>query len=518
MSSTRWNELQTRWASGERLSAAEERERHDRAAGDTLAERELALFEELRALGDGAEELPKAVVDRVLAEVGARPRLHLLAPGERAPAIERTPHRRRVWLLAAAIAVPLAAGAAAFVAVRMRAPTEPSKAASVQTTSRLARSELVLASGEVTSPNGAGVGGRPLAAGDRLTTADGRLCLGVDPGIDVCLGAQSEVVVDSLRSDDIRIRVERGTAIAALTSREAGHRFGLTSGDVSVTAHGTVFALEHRPSDILDVVVIEGTVEVAGGRAAPALVREHSRLRLENTGSRNESEPVGRGEESRLWALLTPRELWAKPELGVLQVSSGEPGLELAVDGQAPLALPLRVFVPAGRRSVLLRTRGGKEVTSEVDVTAGGTFVLDPNELLVNRGAPEAPAPSSTPASLLARARQELAAGNAGAALSLYERLRSSYPASPEARTVLVTIGNLELDLKRPGRALTSFERYLATPGSLSPEALAGKIRALRALGRTSDEQQAIETYLSRYPDGFEARSLRRRLEVLQRR
>jgi hypothetical protein len=100
--------------------------------------------------------------------------------------------------------------------------------------------------------------------------------------------------------------------------------------------------------------------------------------------------------------------------------------------------------------------------------------------------------------------------------LALYERLRAAHPTSPEARTVLVTIGKLELDLKKPAQALESFNTYLRAPGPLEPEALAGKIRALRALGRNADELRAIEAYLSRHPDGFESPLLRQRLEVLQ--
>jgi hypothetical protein len=88
--SDRFNELQKRWAAGEHLSPDEERERRERATGDPLAERELALFEELRQRGDGVEELPKGFVERILAEIGSRPRLHLLSPGERPPNTPRT--------------------------------------------------------------------------------------------------------------------------------------------------------------------------------------------------------------------------------------------------------------------------------------------------------------------------------------------------------------------------------------------------------------------------------------------
>jgi hypothetical protein len=513
--SDRWNELQARWAAGEPLSPEEERERLDGAHTGELAARELAMFEVLRASAEGVEELPRGLVDKVLTAVGARPRLFLLGPGERPPATERAPKLRRA-AVAAAIVVPLAAAAATALVLRERPEPAPSDPVARLTPPPLARSELVLASGEVTAPGDARVGGRPLAAGDSVSTGNGRACLGIDPGIDVCLGGDSEVVVDSLRADDIRIRIERGTALAALDKREAGHTFALTAGNIAVKARGTVFAVERQAADRLDVVVMEGAVEVSQSAEPEAIVSAHSRLTVRRGSERGAAEAIGRGEEARFWALLAARGLWAKPELGVLEVRTGDPGLEIAVDREAPLTLPFHAFVPAGRRSLSLRTATGDELTSSVDVVAGETLVVDPRDLLARRALLDEAAAVPSAASLLSRARNELAAGNARAALGVYERLRATYPTSPEARTVLVTIGKLELDLKQPARALKSFDAYLAAPGPLAPEALAGRIRALRALGRTADERRAIETYLSRHPDGFESPLLRQRLEVLQ--
>src|SRR5688572_28898580 len=444
----RWNELQARFAAGEPLSADEERERREGAAGDPLAERELALFDDARARGQGVDDLPRGLVDSVLAAVGARPRLLLLGPDERPPELPRTQSRfRRTALVAAAMA--LVTGVAVTGVALLRAPEAPEAALRVASdpAPRLARSELVLASGDVTAPGDSRVGGRPLAVGDRVSTGNGRACIGIDPGIDVCLGAESSISVESLRTNGVRIRVERGTALAALTRREEGQTFSLTTGRVDVTARGTVFAVERRPNDALDVVVMEGAVDVASNADHPTRVPAHSRLELTSGARKSAAEAIGRGEEARFWALLAARELWAKPELGVLEVGASEPGLEIAVDREASLTLPFRAFVPAGRRSIALRTKTGDEVTTEVDVVAGETFVVDPNELLARRAAPVESAVAPTPSALLARARKELAAGNARAALAVYERLRATHPTSPEARTVLVTIGKLELDL-----------------------------------------------------------------------
>jgi tetratricopeptide (TPR) repeat protein len=123
-----------------------------------------------------------------------------------------------------------------------------------------------------------------------------------------------------------------------------------------------------------------------------------------------------------------------------------------------------------------------------------------------------------TPAALLEAARSEVGHGNRRAALGLYERLRSFYPTSPEAHTVLPTIGRLYLDLGDANRALRNFDAYLSNPGALAPEALSGKIRALRGLGQHSAEREAIQRYLARYPRGLEAPRFEKRLAELDRR
>ena len=116
---------------------------------------------------------------------------------------------------------------------------------------------------------------------------------------------------------------------------------------------------------------------------------------------------------------------------------------------------------------------------------------------------------------MLELARRQLAHANPRQALTLYEQLRVAYPASAEARTVLVTMGKLELDLGRPERALSRFDAYLRDGGALAPEALAGKARALRALGRSREERRVIEQYLAAHPDGFQAPLFVKRLREL---
>jgi hypothetical protein len=375
------------------------------------------------------------------------------------------------------------------------------------------RSELVFASGEVNiAERRAEVGQGTLSAGQRVSTGRGHACLTIDPAIDLCLGAHTQIALDSLTVNDIRVRVEAGAAVANLAPRAPDHRFSLVTSGVSAQAHGTVFALERRGNDAaISVSVMEGQVEVTSEPASSVLVPAHSRLRL---GAQPET--IGRGEESRLWSLLGPRDLWQRGALGVLEVLGRDDGTRVWIGQKGPFGLPLRTFIPAGRHRLVLRDASGGEKSLEVEVVAAATRVID-----TAAGQPPSSslAPSSAPLSapaLLAEARHEMSRGHPRAALALYRKLRAAYPTSPEAATVLVTMAKLELNLGAPAPALTDFEAYLKSGGPLAPEAMAGKIRALRALGRSADEQAAIEQYLGQYPHGFEARAFEQRLRVLR--
>jgi hypothetical protein len=67
--------------------------------------------------------------------------------------------------------------------------------------------------------------------------------------------------------------------------------------------------------------------------------------------------------------------------------------------------------------------------------------------------------------------------------------------------------------LRDPAAALSSFDAYLAHgDGSLLQEALLGRIRSLRALGRVDEERQAIEQFLERFPSSPQADGLRGRV------
>jgi len=93
----------------------------------------------------------------------------------------------------------------------------------------------------------------------------------------------------------------------------------------------------------------------------------------------------------------------------------------------------------------------------------------------------------------LARAVHQRNEGDSDAAVQSFLDLQTACTGLPEAMVSLVSMGELLLGRGDASQALASFDAYLrgAPSGTLAPEALEGKARALVQLGR-GDEAQAI--------------------------
>ncbi|MEX1368715.1 MAG: tetratricopeptide repeat protein [Nannocystaceae bacterium] len=117
------------------------------------------------------------------------------------------------------------------------------------------------------------------------------------------------------------------------------------------------------------------------------------------------------------------------------------------------------------------------------------------------RARPSRPAATSDAKTLLSQARASRRAGDRKAAISYYERLIRRHPSAAISRASMVSVGDLYLDIGKPVAALRWFDRYLEQGGTLSQEARIGRIKALRALGRTAQEQRAIEQLRQLHPN-----------------
>jgi ferric-dicitrate binding protein FerR (iron transport regulator) len=131
---------------------------------------------------------------------------------------------------------------------------------------------------------------------------------------------------------------------------------------------------------------------------------------------------------------------------------------------------------------------------------------------------PSASAPASSLEASLQQALALRAQGEFRRAAEVYRKIYEAGPRSAAGGTALVSLGEISLSsLNDPRAALAAFDAYLSLGGALSQEAAFGKIRALRALGRTAEERTAIERFVARYPKVPQSRVLRERLHTLGR-
>lgn len=117
-----------------------------------------------------------------------------------------------------------------------------------------------------------------------------------------------------------------------------------------------------------------------------------------------------------------------------------------------------------------------------------------------------------TAAELLARAQQARAAKQYSKAAQTYARLIRGYPSSPEASLANLSVAQLQLVQGEPAAALKGFNAYERSGGPFSREAHYGKIQALGALGRTTEERLELRRFVSKYPDSIHVSALTRRL------
>jgi hypothetical protein len=264
-----------------------------------------------------------------------------------------------------------------------------------------------------------------------------------------------------------RLDLVRGRLVATLDPQPAGTTFSVSTPAGVVTAVGTIFTVEVLPgSEPVRVRVLKGAVKVRTSDAQERTLAAH---------------------QSLAFGLEAPTGVAAELETADLALlrtdAENAPQSEPAEDVPSPTAASQAPEPPAP-------------------------------------GAVHAPTPTEPPTAgeLLRQALDLRARGRFGEAAQTYRKLATSHPGTPEARASLVSLGDLHLSrLHDPAQALRSFDAYLASGDrTLEQEAEYGRIRALRALGRTAQEREAIEHLLLGYPSGVHAEPMRARLLSLK--
>jgi hypothetical protein len=380
---------------------------------------------------------------------------------------------------------------------------------------------LLLATGEVRVDGQDGVSGTPLTPGTRIQTLAGQACLGLERSVVVCVAAASEVVVRAL-GDAQRVELLAGRLAARLGKQPAGKYFGISTRQGTAIAVGTAFAVEVHSSDGKtqganagelgsELRVLEGTVRV---EAAGTNVLVHQNQQLELGSQLAQSLAPNSAERDR--TLLVAARLWSPGAENRLVLSS-EPSRAAVTLDSVPLGeTPLSVDVLPGMHELSIRAPGYAEV--ERAVVFSGAPIAEHVVLHAAAGSSsEASSSGSTgPAELLDRARQARQGGHFAAAASAYRELCERHASSAEAGPALLSLAELQLTrLDNPQQALTTYGKYVARGGGLQQEAYYGRIRSLRALGRSAEERREIEAFLAKYPESAYAAACKRRLSSL---
>lgn len=362
---------------------------------------------------------------------------------------------RRPWRRAGAIGAAGVLAVAAAVALVVRStPPAPAPAA--------ASARLLSIEGPVTIDDRPAAPGDEIRQGSTLRTAGGAACVRVGADARACLDRGGAIAFEATDGPARQLALVSGHLAVAIEHQPAGHAFSVATRAGTVRVVGTVFAVDggDATTGAVTARVLEGAVSVSAPGAPEQRVTAHQAMVLGSAAAM----PLSPDDEDRERLLLS---------------GASPPPLPLAPTSAAP-------------------------ATSEAPLPPPPSATVEP------------PAPPRAE-TMLQRARELRASGRFRESADAYRALQAAHPRSAEARTALVSLGELQMaQLGDPAGALRSFESYLAGGGPLSQEAAYGKIRALRALGRAGDERRAIASFLGAYPASAQERWLRARLGELE--
>lgn len=384
-----------------------------------------------------------------------------------------------------------------------------------------------------------------LGPGHRLESRGGRAALRLPLGSTLLVGADTELSIDSLDNNRVKLRLARGELLASVTRRRDRQVFEVRTPSGRITVKGTAFSL-YATQNYTALRVLRGVVVAHEPGKAPREVRPGRLVVLGKAVAASLSPRLGAAGQRQ-----TARVLWLLPTAdtarrhATLNLRTAPPGATVLVDGTAVGITPLAARLEPGQRRITVELAGYDTVQESLplkpDATTDRLFELKPSGASPRRPATRTDPGSSTPPAsakvvptrpangktapavptaraLLERAQNHRAARRWSGASSAYRELIRRHPATPEGRAALVSLGIILLG---PGRntagALRAFDRYLALTrrGDLAQEASYGRARALRRLGRVTAEIATLRDFLKRWPKALQAPQARKRIRQL---
>jgi FecR protein len=365
--------------------------------------------------------------------------------------------------------------------------------------------------------------GTPFAAGERMVVKQGRACLSVKTGGQLCLAPETEVTLFSVDGPERTLHLLRGQVNVRMDHQPAGTRVGVHTDEGDVLAIGTVFRVTRN--ETVEVQVSEGRVltrtesrEEELGPGAPRVMRrsglEASRTLesgppsvepvkpdatmrdLEVAGPVQKSEATGRSENTLRGGAETHE---AKEGEASRVIQSRPPTqanpqtAEQKMAAKSELDGPLLLGPPLASRSSNSQHQ-----------------ILVPKKMMPPLAVSKQSARPVDGPGLLREARALRAQNKHSEAASVLERLIELDGQSEEAHAALLTLSDLELSpLKQPARALAHSRQYLAGSGELRDEAAFRELQALEALERFEEVATKRQQFLSSFPRSPHVRAVR---------
>lgn len=432
--------------------------------------------------------------------------------------------RFRFALAGAVLGLALGVIATALILLPQNGTDEsPSELAIAPTTPAL-DGYLALVSGRVKALDESAEIGHMLEPGGELSTQHGKATVAFSHGLTLSLGEDTRLRMPGDQAEGLIVQIMGGRLLASVAPGSRDHPLTIQTRLGSVIVTGTVLEVIDSPQHV-EVAVLRGEVVVRGSDGGDLRIAAMQTLQIGTGEIRLLDEP--RSEE--LWDEVIAMGMLNSNPGSRLTVRSAPDQARVSVDGtlagRTPISLALRpghhrlrVWHDEERLQVGALDLGeGESVVRTFDFSSRGE-TADGAVQEEDGGLASPPSPSDPPQTarqLLDRAQRMRSERRIGQAAEAFRELLRRYPRSAEASTCAVSLANIELDhLRRPTESLRLYDRYLSNhrDGVLAQEALFGKARALRALGRRSAEVDVLRQFLQRFPQAFQSDDARERL------
>ncbi len=441
----------------------------------------------------------------------------------------RTKHRMlRAVSLGAAIAA--ASIAVVFLWINSDLSSSETIPPPVVQTSALHQTDgtFVLLAGEVLVGNQGAAIGHHLTSGERLRTGDGRAVVNLPTEITLSMGPNTHLSYLQHEDSSLEISLEEGRIQLSLSPGVERAGFSVVTEDGRIDVTGTIFSV-NADEETVEVRVLRGEVEITGRQG------EQRRLgtRAATTLGTNQVRTLSKDEEETLWKEVRTVELLDSEDNTVVDIESTPVGAAVSIDSVVLGRTPISAAVRSGYREITLIVNEEQVARKLVDIYTGSRLSWDFDLIEAQNAAPGssvAPAPTASrrgtasdrelsAQQLLLKAQSLRAERDWAGAADAYQKLVVRFPSSAEARASFVSLGEIQLNkLGKPAVALGQFNKYLRAvkSGPLAQEALWGKGRALKSLGRPNEEKMTLDLFVARFPKAIQAREVKARLADLE--